>query len=154
MFVAGPNKHDLFHRVSDLADLHHFARTPVSVTLIQSSTSPFVQVPNHDDGCSVCYPLFGPHKYFVDRCEPGIRTYSAVPLNEECVLIEWVRNTIPVRLYDRRSLTLHVSYEYYLFVLTDLLRYLGKRGNRCGGEGKDYERRGCSKTFRRAGLNL
>ena len=118
-----------------------------------------MQVPNHADGSSVCYPLLGPHKHFVDRYEPGIRTYSVVPLNEECGLIEWVRNTIPIRnifktLYDRRNLTLHVSYEYCLFVLTNLLRYLGKGGNRCGGEGKNYERRGCSKTFRRAGLNL
>ena len=26
-----------------------------------------------------------------------IRTYSVVPLNEECGLIEWVRNTTPFR---------------------------------------------------------
>ena len=107
---------------------------PVSVTLIQPSASSFVQVPNHGDSNPVGHPLFGPIKHFADRYKPGISTYSVVPLNEGCDLIEWVRNTIHAcnifkTLYDRRNLTLHVSYEYYLFVLTDLLRYLGKGGN-------------------------
>ena len=43
-----------------------------------------------------------------------IRTYSVVSLNEECGLIQWVPNTIPVRsilstLYMRRGKTLWVS---------------------------------------------
>ena len=138
-----------------------FARTPVSVTLIQSSTNSFVQAPNHGDGNFVCYALFGCCKPFTHGCELGIRTYSVVPLNEECGLIEWVRNTIPIRnifktLYDRRNLNLHVGYKYlpHLLIPTYLLPCPGKGGNRCGRQGQDYERRRCSKAFRRASFEL
>jgi serine/threonine-protein kinase ATR len=31
-----------------------------------------------------------------------IRTYSVVPLNEECGLIEWVRNTVAMRALLKR----------------------------------------------------
>lgn len=42
-----------------------------------------------------------------------IRTYSVVPLNEECGLIEWVRNTVPFRSllkprYEARGISLTV----------------------------------------------
>ena len=109
----------------------------------------------------MCSAFPGCHKPFTDRGDLGIRTYSVVPLNEECGLIEWVRNTVPIRtifktLYDRRNLNLHVGYRYstYLLALAYLLRYPGKGGNRCGGEGQDYERRRCGKTLRRTGLEL
>ena len=109
----------------------------------------------------MCYSFPGCHSPLTDRDELGIRTYSVVPLNEECGLIEWVRNTIPIRnifktLYDRRGLTLHVGYRYsnYLLILAYLLRYPGKGGNRGGGEGQDYGRGTCSKTLRRTGLEL
>ena len=109
----------------------------------------------------MCYALLGCHKSFTHDCELGIRTYSVVPLNEECGLIEWVRNTIPIRnifktLYDRRKLSLHVGYKYstHLFMLPYLLWYPGQGGNRSGGEGQDYERRRCSKTLRRASFEL
>ena len=118
-----------------------------------------MQARNHDDDNSVCYAFSGCHKPFIDACELGIRTYSVVPLNEECGLIEWVRNTVPIRtifktLYERRNLSLHVGHKYSTrsVILTYLLRYLGKGGNRSGGEGQGYERRRCSKPLQRAGL--
>ena len=84
----------------------------------------------------MCYPLFGCYKPFTHGCEPGIRTYSVVPLNEECGLIEWVRNTVPIRnifktLYDRRNLSLHVGHKYliHFLVLIYLLLCPGKGGN-------------------------
>jgi phosphatidylinositol kinase/protein kinase (PI-3 family) len=39
-----------------------------------------------------------------------IRTYSVVPLNEECGLIEWVRNTVAMRvLLKQRYDTVGIS---------------------------------------------
>jgi hypothetical protein len=101
------------------------------------------------------------HRRFTHDCELGIRTYSVVPLNEECGLIEWVRNTIPIRnifktLYDRRNLNLHVGYKHsaHLCILIYLLRCPGKGSNRGGGEGQEYEWRRSSKTLRRASFEL
>lgn len=42
-----------------------------------------------------------------------IRTYAVIPLNEECGLIEWVKNTIGLRhillkAYDARNINAHV----------------------------------------------
>ena len=109
----------------------------------------------------MCHAFPGCHKSFTDRGGPGIRTYSVVPLNEECGLIEWVRNTVPIRtifksLYDRRNLNLHVGHRYstYLLILAYLLRYQGKGGNRGGGEGQDDGRGRCSEPLRRTGLEL
>ena len=94
-----------------------------------------MRAPNLGDGNSVRYALTSSLKPFTDGCDSGVRTYSVVPLNEECGLIEWVRNTVPIRnifktLYDRRNLNLHVRYNYstHLFNLTYLLRYPGKSG--------------------------
>ena len=95
-----------------------------------------MQAPNHGDASFVCYALFGCYIPFTHGCGLGIRTYSVVPLNEECGLIEWVRNTVPIRnifktLYDRRNLSLHVSYKCLtrLLILIYLLLYPGKGGN-------------------------
>jgi hypothetical protein len=43
-----------------------------------------------------------------------IRTYAVMPLNEECGMLEWVVNTVPMRAilikgYDRRDVKTYVS---------------------------------------------
>lgn len=45
---------------------------------------------------------------------PDIRTYAVMPLNEECGMLEWVSNTIPLRnilikAYERRDVKTYVS---------------------------------------------
>lgn len=75
----------------------------------------------------------------------GIRTYGIVTLNEECGFIQWVPNTVPLRilletLYERRNLPIWVR--YHLLFQTGAIKYLaGQRSGHdvCPNKGSGHE---------------